>query len=122
MTNSERTGFEQKIAALLRTGVAISAAVVFSGGVCRLIQARHEIPAYHVFHQVPERYENVFRILTAARTGDCQAVIQLGLLLLIATPVARVAFSVFMFARERDRTYVVVTLAVLAILLFSLFR
>ena len=47
-------------------------------------------------------------------------IIQLGLLLLIATPVARVAFSVVAFALERDRLYVVITLIVLAVLLFSL--
>jgi uncharacterized membrane protein len=45
---------------------------------------------------------------------------QLGLLLLIATPVARVAFSVFAFALQRDRLYVVVTLAVLGVLAFSM--
>ena len=49
-----------------------------------------------------------------------RGLIQLGLLLLIATPVARVAFSVFAFARQHDRTYVVVTLIVLSILIFSL--
>ncbi len=47
--------------------------------------------------------------------------IQLGLLLLIATPVARVVFTVFAFARERDTTYVVVTLIVLGLLLCGLF-
>jgi len=49
-----------------------------------------------------------------------RGIIQLGLLLLIATPVARVAFSVAAFAIQRDRLYVVVTLMVLAILLYSL--
>ena len=47
-------------------------------------------------------------------------IIQAGLLLLIATPVARVVFSVFAFALQRDRTYVFVTLIVLGILLYSL--
>jgi uncharacterized membrane protein len=42
------------------------------------------------------------------------------MLLLIATPVARVAFSLFGFAAERDRTYVIVTTIVLAVLLYSL--
>jgi len=49
-----------------------------------------------------------------------RGIIQLGLLLLIATPVARVAFSIAAFAMQRDRLYVVVTLMVLAILLYSL--
>jgi uncharacterized membrane protein len=46
--------------------------------------------------------------------------IQLGLLLLIATPVARVVFSVAGFAIERDWMYVVITLLVLLTLLYSL--
>jgi uncharacterized membrane protein len=48
------------------------------------------------------------------------SVIQLGLLLLIATPVARVAMSLVAFILQRDRVYVVVTLIVLAVLIFSL--
>jgi uncharacterized membrane protein len=47
-------------------------------------------------------------------------VIQLGLLLLVATPVARVAFSILAFALQRDRTYVIITLIVLGVLLYSL--
>ena len=50
-----------------------------------------------------------------------QGIIALGLLLLIATPVLRVAVSVVTFALEKDRKYVVITLIVLAILLFSIF-
>ena len=50
-----------------------------------------------------------------------QAVITLGLLLLIATPVVRVVVSVVAFALERDRRYVVITLAVLSILMISIF-
>ena len=46
--------------------------------------------------------------------------IQLGLLLLIATPVARVMFSVLGFGLERDWMYVVITLLVLALLIYTL--
>jgi uncharacterized membrane protein len=46
--------------------------------------------------------------------------IQLGLLLLIATPVARVAVAIVGFALERDRLYTVISLIVLLILLASL--
>ena len=55
-----------------------------------------------------------------ALQGRGRGIIQLGLLLLIATPIARVVFSVYAFARQRDRTYVLVTLVVLAVLLYSL--
>lgn len=50
-----------------------------------------------------------------------QGIITLGLLLLIATPVLRVAVSIVTFVVEHDRTYVVITCLVLAILLFSIF-
>jgi uncharacterized membrane protein len=46
--------------------------------------------------------------------------IQFGLLLLLATPIARVVFSVFAFAQQRDRAYVLITLFVLMVLLYSL--
>jgi uncharacterized membrane protein len=49
------------------------------------------------------------------------AITQLGLALLLATPVVRVAASVVGFALEEDRLYVVVTLMVLAVLLGSIF-
>jgi len=49
-----------------------------------------------------------------------EAVIQLGLLILIATPVARVIFSLVGFALERDRVYVAITLVVLAVLVYSI--
>jgi uncharacterized membrane protein len=52
---------------------------------------------------------------------NSRGLIMLGLLLLIATPVARVIFSAFAFARERDFTYVCITLIVLGVLLYSLF-
>jgi uncharacterized membrane protein len=58
--------------------------------------------------------------LSAARTLDGPGLIQLGLLVLLATPLVRVAFSVLAFALQRDRTYVVVTSIVLAVLLYSL--
>jgi uncharacterized membrane protein len=59
-------------------------------------------------------------MLHGIAAGRCRDLIQLGLVLLIATPVARVAFSVFAFAMERDYTYVFITVIVLAILVYSL--
>jgi uncharacterized membrane protein len=46
--------------------------------------------------------------------------IELGVILLIATPVTRVLISVFLFAAERDRLYVLITAVVLVLLLFSM--
>jgi len=55
-------------------------------------------------------------------TGDPATIIQLGVLLLIATPVARVAFALVAFAIERDKLYVTVSLTVLVVLLISFFH
>jgi len=105
---------------LLRAGVVIAAAVVALGGAIFLARHGHEIPHYRVFAGEPTDLRTVSGILTEALTFRGRNIIQLGLLLLIATPVTRVAFSVVAFALERDRLYVIVTLIVLAVLLFSL--
>jgi uncharacterized membrane protein len=110
--------FELAIARLLRAGVSAAAAVVFLGGICYLGRHAHEQPPYRIFQ--PAVYRTVLGVAKGVRAGDCAAVIQLGLLLLIATPVARVAVSLIAFARERDRAYVAITGVVLAVLLFSL--
>lgn len=59
-------------------------------------------------------------LLPRLQAAEPLAITQLGLLVLIATPVVRVAFSVVGFALERDRLYVAITLAVLAVLLASM--
>jgi uncharacterized membrane protein len=106
---------------LLRGGVILASAVVLVGGVLYLIQEGGQVPEIRVFHGEPPQLRSLGGILQDALRGDGRGVIQLGLLLLIATPVARVLFTVVAFAAQRDRTYVVVTLIVLAVLLFSLF-
>jgi len=108
------------ISVLLRTGVLISAAVVFLGGICFLSKHGNEQPEYHVFHATADTYRSVWGVIHAVGPSDCQAIIQVGLLLLILTPIARVAFSLVGFALERDRIYVELTSVVLVILIYSL--
>jgi len=116
--NDER--IEGIVASLLRTGVVVAAGVVAVGAAMFLMRHGTEHPDYRVFHGVPSELRGVRGILAGALDGGARATIQLGLLLLVATPVARVVFSVAGFAFERDRAYVLITLLVLAILLFSL--
>jgi len=111
---------ERVIGELLRWGVALSAVVVVVGGAVYLVRHGMQPPSYGVFRGEPSDLRNVEGILGQVRTGRGRGIIQLGLLLLIATPVARVAFSVVAFALERDRLYVAITLIVLAVLTFSL--
>ncbi len=108
------------VANLLRAGVWLAASVVALGGVVYLVRHGREMPQYARFVGEPSEYCTVSGIIRGAATFHGRNIIQLGLLLLIATPVARVAFSVVAFALERDRLYVVITLIVLAVLLFSL--
>ena len=115
--NDER--LERIISILLRTGVMLSAVVVLLGGAGYLVRHGSEIADYHVFHGAPEEYRSVGAIIHAMGPPSFRAIIQFGLLLLIATPVARVAFSLVGFALERDRTYVVITSIVLAVLIYS---
>ncbi len=113
---------EQVVGNLLRLGVILSAVVVFAGGVLFLVRHGEErVEGRQEFRGEPEDLRKPGLIVRAAATGKGRALIQLGLLLLIATPVARVVFSAFAFLRERDYTYVVITLIVLVVLLYSLF-
>jgi uncharacterized membrane protein len=112
--------FEAWIAVLLRAGVLAAAAIVLAGGVGHLAAYSHTMPSYRVFHGEPPQYTHPKAIAAAAFRLDWLAVIQFGLLVLIATPVARVALSIVAFALERDWTYVTITAIVLAILLYSL--
>ena len=111
---------ESVIGSLLRVGVLLAAAVVACGGIVYLARHGTAIPDYTVYHGEPPEARTLSEILSYALSFHGRGIIQLGLLILIATPVARVAFSVVAFALERDRLYVVVTLIVLAVLIFSL--
>jgi uncharacterized membrane protein len=117
---SDDRQIELLIGTLLRVGVMLAAAVVLLGGVIFLVRNGHTQPAYHVFRGEPGDLENVPGIVRSALDGRGRGIIQLGLLLLIATPIARVAFAAVAFAMEKDRLYVYATLIVLAILVFSL--
>jgi uncharacterized membrane protein len=112
---------DQLMGLLLRSGVLASAAIVVVGGIVFL--TRHHVPvtSYRVFQGEPAEFSTLRGILSEARAGRGRGLIQVGLLVLIATPVARVAFSVFAFLHERDWTYVAVSLLVLSLLLWSLF-
>jgi uncharacterized membrane protein len=108
------------IANLLRAGVTLAATVVLTGGSVFLF--RHGLaPAnYRVFAGEPTELRNLRGIVHAAFTLQSRGIIQLGLLFLIVTPVARVAFAAFAFALERDWLYTAISTFVLMVLLYSL--
>jgi uncharacterized membrane protein len=112
---------DELIGLLLRIGVTLAACIVLVGGVVYL--AEHPYPSdYRVFRGEPERLRTVSGIFSEAIALHGRGLIQLGLLVLILTPIARVAFSVFAFLYQRDWMYVVFTLIVLLLLLTGLVR
>jgi uncharacterized membrane protein len=108
------------IANLLRIGVSAAAAIVVGGGLVFLVRHGTAPVRYGSFAGEPANLTHWKGILHAAFSLRARGIIQLGLLILIATPVARVGFSVFAFVLERDWLYVTVASFVLIVLLYSL--
>ncbi len=114
-------GIDRALGNVLRSGVLLATTIVLVGAVVFLARHGHETPAYGVFHGEPENLRSVAGIARAAARLSGRGLIQLGLLVLVATPVARVVFSVGAFFIQRDRAFVIITLFVLWLLLHSLF-
>jgi uncharacterized membrane protein len=111
-----------RIAWLLRAGVLASALLVLAGGVIFLCRHQGEqVPDRRSFEPEPPEFSQPILIVQEAMRGRGRAMIQLGLLLLLATPVLRVIFSIFAFARQRDLVFVLLPLVVLVVLLVGFF-
>lgn len=111
------------ISYVLRGGVTISVIVVLAGLIITFVHHREYFrsrPALGALTNPGTSYPSTIgAVVVGVREGRGQAIVTLGLLLLIATPVARVAVSIAVFVIERDRLYVVITAVVLALLLLS---
>jgi uncharacterized membrane protein len=112
---------ERLVGRLLQVGVLLAAAVVLVGGAMLLVQFGSARAAFSVFQGEPEHLRSLFGIWHAAIAGDSRGIVQLGLVLLILTPVARVALTLVAFALQRDRVFVAITAVVLAVLFYGLF-
>ncbi|HUB77448.1 MAG TPA: DUF1634 domain-containing protein [Bryobacteraceae bacterium] len=111
---------DRMIGTVLRTGVLSAAAIVLLAGAGFLLHSGSSIPNYHSFRGEPAELRSIFGIIEGALHGRPLCIIQFGLLALIATPIIRVAFSVFAFAVQRDRMYAIITSVVFLVLLASL--
>ncbi|HXT73915.1 MAG TPA: DUF1634 domain-containing protein [Candidatus Angelobacter sp.] len=107
------------ISVLLRTGVILSSIVVLIGGIWYLVQSGRLAPDYQTFRGEPANLNGFHGIVKGLFSWHGRNWIQFGLVMLVATPVARVAFCVFAFIKEKDGTYVILTLIVLSVLMFS---
>src|SRR5271168_4713518 len=113
---------ELAISRTLRAGVSMAAFVVLVGGILYLWRAHGVESGYRHFHGVPSPADRFAPVFEGIRHLDSRSIIRLGILMMIATPIMRVAFCLFSFAVRKDKVYVVVSGIVLAVLLFSFFR
>jgi uncharacterized membrane protein len=116
---TDRT-IERMVATILRVGVIASGIVVAVGGAIYLFRHGGEVANYRTFKALPASDRLLPNIVSGAFHLQTRSIIQTGILLLIATPILRVAFSLVGFALERDRKYVLITAIVLTVLLYGL--
>lgn len=118
---------EQYIGKLLRYGVILACTITTFGGIIYIIQSKGRIPDYssvpsgQTFTGVAQYLREFKSIIPRVLDFDGAAIIQLGVIVLIATPIIRVAFSAISFLIEKDYLYVVITLIVLGIIIANMF-
>jgi uncharacterized membrane protein len=116
----ESRSLERSLGKVLLAGVLVSASVVVLGGFVYLFRHGLEIPDYRTFHAESTSLRALGGILSDAGRLSGRGIIQLGLVLLIATPIARVLVASWAFSRERDWLYVGIGLTVFSLLLFGI--
>jgi uncharacterized membrane protein len=107
---------------LLQVGVLLASFVMLIGGILYMRAHHAEMPNYRVFSSEPKTLRHFPGVMAGIKLGDPAAIIQLAVLLLIATPVARVVFALIAFFIEKDKLYIVISSAVLAVLLYGFLR
>ena len=112
---------DQVIGRVLQVGVLAAAIVTVIAGVLYLRQHGGEATHYETFRGVPATLSSLSGILHGVVTGQRAAMVQMGLVLLILTPIARVALTLGAFVVQKDRLYVLLTTIVFAVLVYGLF-
>jgi uncharacterized membrane protein len=110
---------ERLVSLVLRGGVLIAALVTAVGGAVYLVDHGAQSVDYRTFVGEPASLRSLGAIIHGTLSLQGEAIMAFGLLLLIATPIARVALLAVTFLLERDRLYVAVSTFVLAVLLVS---
>jgi uncharacterized membrane protein len=124
-TPSMDTKLQHLIGATLRTGVIAASLTGIVGGAIFLATHSRQLVSFHSFEGATPAYASPQQIVRQAlspigNTNWGLAIAQLGIMILLLTPIIRVAFSVIGFAMENDRLYVAITCIVLATLMGSL--
>jgi uncharacterized membrane protein len=113
---------ELTVSRMLRIGVSAAALVVCIGAVLYLMHSGGAAPDFQHFHGIPRPADKILPVLDGVRRLDPRSIIHLGILILVATPILRVAFCLYSFARQKDKIYMLVSGVVLVVLLYSFFR
>lgn len=118
---------ELVIGKLLRYGVITACTITVLGGIIYLFQHQGTIPDYKAipghhdeFIGVAAYLRDISTIFPRMFRFDGAAIVQFGVIVLIATPVLRVLFSLIAFYIERDKLYVVISAIVLVIILCNM--
>lgn len=111
---------EGLIGKVLIVGVTTAGLIVALGGALYLARHGGEAVRYHVFVGEPSDLTTIGGVVRDALDGSGRGIIQLGLLVLVAVQVVRVAFTVWLFKAIHDRAFVLISLVVLAVLGYSL--
>jgi uncharacterized membrane protein len=106
---------------LLKIGVLAAGSVVIIGAVLFLVRHGLETPSYHIFKPDSFNFSDFSNLFRGIIAFHSVSIMELGILILITTPVLRVFFSVFAFVYEKDYMYVAFTVIVLFVLIFSFF-
>jgi uncharacterized membrane protein len=113
---------EAEMGLVLRAGVILSCSLMLAGGVLYMLRHGGERESFAMFHGERPSLENVRGIWQEVRSGSARGIIQLSVLFMIATPVMRVAFAVYGFARQRHWLFTAISLTVLGLLIFGLLQ
>lgn len=105
---------------VLRAGTIISVSIVFIGGIIYISRHGQTIADYTVFRPIPDFVKHAGSLVGGAFALKGQAIVQLGIILLIATPILRVIFSTIGFVLEKDYMYTGISLLVLLIIFISM--
>jgi len=118
--NEQDQRMEAAMGHLLRTGVIVCCTIMAAGAVLFLLRGGGATSSYTHFTGEPPDLESIAGVLKQTRAGSAKGIIQLGVLLMIATPVLRVVFAVAGFARMKDWKFTAISLVVLALLAYGL--
>ena len=119
---------EAAVGLVLRAGVAVSSVLMLVGTIVTVTasatahDARRTVAALRAGAAHPAGLpipRNAGDVLHGLRHLQGPDLVILGVILLVLTPVARVAASMVVYATERETTFVVITAVVLALLLMS---